>query len=132
MLFLSMSLNKKSELRRIALDLCRDLRKRQTPAEKLVWEKVRNKKLKGRKFYRQHPLFFDYLGKETFYIVDFYCHQTKLVIELDGLVHLNQKEEDQLKDDMINLLGIRVLRFRNDLVENDIDYVIKQIEKFLR
>ncbi|MHA2123328.1 MAG: DUF559 domain-containing protein [Promethearchaeota archaeon] len=61
-----MSLDKKSELRRIALELCRELRRRQTPAEKIIWDRVRNKKLNGRKFYRQHPLFFDNLGKKPF------------------------------------------------------------------
>ena len=126
-----MSLNKKSELRHVALNLCRDLRRRQTLAEKLIWEKVRNKKLKGRKFYRQHPLFFDYLGKETFYITDFYCHQAKLVVELDGAIHLKRKAEDKLRDSTIKLMGIHVLRFRNDSVESEIDKVIDEIIKHL-
>jgi very-short-patch-repair endonuclease len=126
-----MSLNKKSELRRIALNLCRELRRRQTPAEKIVWERVRNKKLMGRKFYRQHPLFFDNLGKETFYIADFYCYQSKLVVELDGPIHLKQKKEDQLRDNIINDLGIRVIRFKNEIVENETEKVIKKIKMYL-
>jgi len=126
-----MSLNIKSELRLIALELCRKLRRKQTPAEKIIWERVRNKKLKGRKFYRQHPLFFDYLGKETFYITDFYCHQTKLVVELDGPIHLKRKKEDQLREKVINDLGIRVIRFKNEMVENETAKVITEIIKYL-
>ena len=64
-----MSLTKDPRLKQIARERCRELRKHQTPAEKIFWEAVRNRKVMGLKFYRQHPLFFDYFGKETFYIL---------------------------------------------------------------
>lgn len=59
-----MSLNRKKELIEIARVICRDLRKNSTMAENIFWEVVRNKKLNGKKFYRQHPLFYDITGKE--------------------------------------------------------------------
>ena len=70
-----MSLNKNKELREIAKTSCRELRKNSTNAEKDFWNIVRNRKFLGKKFYRQYPIFFDLLGKESFYIADFYCHE---------------------------------------------------------
>ena len=72
-----MSLNKSRELREVAKKICRDLRKNSTIAENKFWERLRNRKFLGKKFYRQYPLFFDTLGKESFYVADFYCHEEK-------------------------------------------------------
>ena len=85
----------------------------------------------GRKFYRQHPIFFDLLGKESFYIADFYCHEEKLVVELDGKIHDLQIENDKLRTGIINTKGIEVIRFTNDEIENDIKKVLCGIEKLL-
>jgi very-short-patch-repair endonuclease len=82
-----MSLNKEKELREIAKIVCRDLRKRSTKAEQIIWEVVRNHKLDTKKFYRQYPIFYDITGKEPFFIADFFCFEEKLVIELDGATH---------------------------------------------
>jgi very-short-patch-repair endonuclease len=99
----------------------RELRQTSTKAEKLLWEELRGKKLKGFKFRRQHPL--------DKYVADFYCHEKKLVIELDGTVHdeKENKEYDQARTIELAGLKINVLRFRNDEVENDIDKVLKKI-----
>jgi very-short-patch-repair endonuclease len=78
-----MSLNKKNELIEVAKIICRDLRKRQTKAEEIFWQAVRNRKFLGNKFLRQHPIFYDLKGKESFFIADFYCHEKKLIVELD-------------------------------------------------
>jgi len=126
-----MSLTNKPEIRLVAKKLCRELRKNQTKAEKILWEEIRNRKVIGKKFYRQHPLFHDYLGKETFYIADFYCYESKLVIELDGGVHKTRKMEDKLKDETINLLGISVIRFKNEEVLRNIKKVIQRIAELL-
>ena len=67
-----MSLNKKKELAEIAKELSRELRKNQTYAEVIVWGLLRNRKFHDLKFYRQHPVFFDILGKESIYITDFF------------------------------------------------------------
>ena len=126
-----MSLNKNKELREIAKIRCRDLRRNSTKAENIFWKKVRNRKFLGRKFYRQHPIFFDLLGKESFYIADFYCHEEKLVVELDGKIHDLQMENDKLRTGIINTKGIEVIRFTNDEIENDIKKVLCGIEKLL-
>jgi very-short-patch-repair endonuclease len=126
-----MSLTHKSEIRLVAKKLYRELRKNQTKAEKILWEHLRGRKLNYKKFYRQHPLFHDVLGKETFYIVDFFCFESKLVIELDGGIHIKRKEEDNLRDEIINLLGIKVVRFKNEDVLNNLENVLAVIFKNL-
>ena len=100
----------------------RDLRNNSTPAEIKLWKYLKNKQLKNRKFRRQHSI-----GN---YIVDFYCHQEKLAIELDGLVHKNivTIDYDQKRTKIINSHGVRVIRFENDEVFNDIENVLLKIE----
>jgi len=129
-LFSNVSLNSR-KIKKVALFRCRELRQNQTSAEEIFWNVVRNKKFKGLKFYRQYPLFFDYLGKETFYIADFYCHSRKLVIEIDGEIHSYKKDQDKLSTEIINLLGIRVLRFKNDEIILNVKRVLKKIETVL-
>ena len=85
----------------------------------------------GCKFYRQHPLFFDILGKETFFIADFYCHEARLVVEIDGGVHELQEEYDALRTEVINTLGIGVLRFPNELVDSDLPAGLETLKKHL-
>lgn len=114
-----------------AKELARQLRKRQTKSEGILWEVVRNRKFLGLKFFRQHPLFFDFLGAEKFFIADFYCHEQNIVIEVDGKIHDYQKEYDLLRDYMMNSLGIRVLRFTNEEIEFDIKMVLQKIENFI-
>jgi len=112
--------------------LSRELRKIQTPAEKIFWDEVRDSRFCGLKFYRQHPLFFDYNGKERFFIADFYCHSKRLVVELDGAIHKKQVEYDNLRTFIINTLGIRVLRLKNDEVEKELQYVLKKLSDFIK
>jgi very-short-patch-repair endonuclease len=74
------------------IDLCRELRRLETPAEKLLWVYLRNRKLSDQKFLRQHPIFVARnLKRNLYYIPDFYCHKAKLVIEADGPIHLLKK-----------------------------------------
>jgi len=72
------------ELKNMAKQLCRDLRKNSTNSENIMWDVVRNRKLNNRKFYRQYPIFYDIDGLSKFFIADFNNHETKLVIEIDG------------------------------------------------
>ena len=99
----------------------RELRQVSTEAEKLLWAELRNRKLNGLKFRRQHPI--------DKYIVDFYCHEKKLVIELDGSIHdkKENKEYDQARTIELGGLKIKVIRFRNDEVENGIGKVLEKI-----
>ena len=99
----------------------RELRQESTEAEKLLWEELRNRKLIGLKFRRQHPL--------DKFIVDFYCNEKKIVLELDGGVHNEKinKEYDEARTAMLAGLNIIVLRFKNEEVINDMQGVLKKI-----
>ncbi len=126
-----MSLSRNPNLILTAKMLCRDLRKNSTKAEDILWQELRNRKLLNKKFYRQYPLYFDLLGKETFYIADLYCYENKLVIEIDGGYHVRRKEQDELRTGIINLLGIKVIRFKNEEVEKNFKKVLEEIKKHL-
>jgi very-short-patch-repair endonuclease len=103
----------------------RELRKNMTKAECLLWQYLRKRRLCAHKFRRQHAL--------GYYILDFYCHELKLVIELDGNQHLeeNQREYDMQRSVVLANLGISVLRFRNYQVLNNIEAVLKIIESYI-
>jgi len=96
----------------------RTLRKGMTPQERIVWARLRKEQL-GVKFRRQHAM-----GK---YIVDFYCPQKCLVIEIDGGQHFEQKEYDTLRTQHLERLGMTVLRFWNDEVNKNLEGVIFKI-----
>lgn len=82
----------------------RRLRNNQTPAETVLWQEIRKQKL-GKSFRRQYPIRFYYNNHKRFFIADFFCKSAKLVIELDGKVHADQKEYDQAREYIINELG---------------------------
>ena len=115
----------------IAKKVARDLRKRQTPAETIFWNAVRNRKFQRLKFYRQHPLFITHNDKECFFVADFYCHQRRLVIEIDGKSHDDQKEYDKLRTGLINEYGVAVLRIRNEELERDVRTALGKIAPFI-
>lgn len=123
-----MSLNIKYKLIEISKVISRDLRKNSTEAEKILWEALRRKNLDGKKFYRQYVIFHDITGRETFFVSDFYCHSDKLIIELDGKYHEYQLPQDAERTKILNYLGLKVIRFKNDDVINDLDTVLKKIK----
>ena len=93
--------------------LSQHLRKNMTDAENMLWSELRRKQLKGHQFYRQKII-----GK---YIVDFYCPKANLVIELDGGQHYSEpgKAKDRTRDDVLIEMDIKVLRFSDrDVFEN--------------
>ena len=91
-----------------------------TQAEKELWKHLRMNRLHGLSFRRQHCL-----GQ---FIVDFYCSKVKLAIEVDGDIHQYREEEDKLRQTYLESHGIKVLRFSNDMILNNIDRVISKIE----
>jgi very-short-patch-repair endonuclease len=112
------------------IDLCRELRKKQTPAEGILWQHLRNRNFKELKFLRQHPVCVQSIfGKNLYYIPDFYCHKAKLVIEADGPVHLFKKEYDKNRDEVLTGLGLRTLRFTNDEILNELEKVLNIVWK---
>ncbi len=113
------------------IDLCRALRQQETPAEKLLWQYLRNRQLDGYKFLRQHPICVSAFGMNRYYIPDFYCHEAKLVIEADGPIHLLKKEYDKNRDDVLVSFKLKIIRFKNDEILNDLEGTLKQIKAFL-
>lgn len=97
----------------------RRLRKDLTFPERLLWSRLRGGRLAGLKFRRQHPI-----GD---FIVDFYCHEHRLAIELDGESHADRGEADHTRQKDIERLGVHVVRYGNDDVLQDIDTVLEQI-----
>jgi very-short-patch-repair endonuclease len=124
----NMSLNKPEGLVQIAKQKCRKLRREQTPAEKIMWGILRNRKLSGIKFLRQHPIFYDLDGIESFFIADFYSYKLKLIVEIDGPIHKYRLQYDRKRDKIISELGITVLRVTNEEIENNLQEVLKVID----
>ncbi len=104
------------------LSFRRQLRRNATSAEVILWQALRNRQVKGRKFRRQHSF-----GK---YTVDFYCLEEKLIVELDGQSHQNfgSKQADELRDMWFQQQGYKVLRFENKEVYNHLERVVWAIE----
>jgi len=100
-----------------------DLRNHMTEAELLFWEHLKNKQFKGFKFRRQHPI--------HKFIVDFYCHKLKLIIEIDGGYHKTraQREADLERSKLLEFQGLQEIRFTNEDVFNNIDEVLKKLEQ---
>ncbi len=105
--------------------MARELRNNLTEAENILWQELRNRKLDGFKFRRQHPI--------DIFIVDFYCHEKKLVVELDGGIHNVQdiKEYDMARSEELKSFGIKVIRFNNEEVYQNLDSVLINIKQEL-
>ena len=112
-----MSVQKTNSLR--AKSNAKTLRKSQTPAEKLLWSALRNRKINDLKFRRQHPI--------DMFVADFYCHEKKLVVELDGDSHEDKQDYDRERDDWLRSRGFFVVRIGNNDVMNDVDAVVKYL-----
>ncbi len=112
-------------------EITRKLRSNPTKAEERLWFYIRKKQLNGKQFFRQYPIVYDSFKNDFFYYVpDFYCVSNKLAIELDGKIHLKQKEKDQIREERLEALGIKILRFKNeDLYQ--IEYVLNKIKSYL-
>jgi very-short-patch-repair endonuclease len=105
------------------IEKARELRRNQTPTEKLLWELLRAKRFLGAKFRRQHKI-----GQ---FIADFYCHEARLVIELDGAVHDQQSRQDRDRDQWMRANSITVLRFRNAEVADNTEAVLSAIAEVI-
>jgi very-short-patch-repair endonuclease len=97
-----------------------------TPSENILWQHLRKKRLSGILFRRQHPI--------SNFIVDFYCHEARLVIEIDGDIHNQQenKEYDENRTFELEKFGLKVIRFSNDDINNNITKVLEILEGEIR
>ncbi len=103
-------------------DKRRILRNNPTNSETLLWQVLKGKKLAGYKFRRQYGV-----GR---YVIDFYCPKVKVAIEVDGPIHVktDEIEYDKQRDSYLSEFGIKVIRFKNEDMEKDLEGVIKKIE----
>ncbi len=106
-------------------ELAKDLRIHLTDSEKLLWDRLRLNQVEGYRFKPQHPI-----GN---FIVDFYCHKAKLIIEIDGGYHNDkaQEEYDIGRSHLLSEFGLKVIRFKNEDVFERIDFVIEEIKRNL-
>jgi very-short-patch-repair endonuclease len=101
----------------------RNLRKKMTEPEKILWSHLRKKKQSGFYFRRQHPY--------GIYILDFYCFKVNLVVEIDGMIHLSRHAYDIERTKYLKSSGLSVIRFNNNDIETRIDWVIEKIDNYL-
>ena len=107
------------------IDLSKTLRKRMTPAESVIWQELRRRNIAGYRFRRQHAI--------SNYVVDFFCFEKAIVIEIDGGIHdePENQEKDANRSAELDRLGLKVIRFKNEEVLNDMETVIKKIHEAL-
>ena len=111
------------------IQLARDLRKNQTPSEKILWHIIRNRSFEGKKFLRQHPVIYEfYKNNPIFIIADFYCAEEKLIIEVDGSIHDYQLDYDEQRNWIADEMDLKVLRIKNEELY-DIESVKIKIRK---
>ena len=107
----------------VILARARELRRPLTPAEAKLWQRLRRKQLYGLKFRRQHPIFR--------FIVDFFCNQNKLVVEVDGAHHAEPEQQayDEARTEWLEQHRYRVIRFTNREVMSNIEGVLQEIAR---
>jgi very-short-patch-repair endonuclease len=105
------------------LEAAKQLRKNMTPQEKVLWGHLRANRLGGLHFRRQQII--------DGYIVDFFCHKAGLVVEVDGPIHLKQKDYDRERDEQFNSRGLRVVHIKNDEIDQNLEGVLRKIRAVL-
>ena len=115
-------------MKSLAVRTARELRKKLTPSEQILWNSVRNRQVDNYKITRQYPIFFEHNGKSRFFIADFYCHECRLIIEVDGGIHETQKEYDHLRELMLTELDFTIIRFSNSEILDNLPQVIEKIK----
>jgi very-short-patch-repair endonuclease len=114
---------RKSSINSKSFVIAKKLRQRMTDSEKTLWGCLRSNKLNGLHFRRQQAI--------DEYIVDFYCHDYGLIIEIDGEIHDSQKDYDQERDLMLTSQGFSVIRFSNKEIQDSIEDVLNKIQNHL-
>src|SRR5689334_377387 len=113
------------DLRRLMVEVARQFRKEPTRGEAILWESLRARRLDGVKFRRQQPL--------GAFVVDFFCAECRLIVEVDGSIHdvEAQAEADRQRQEILECLGLRFCRVRTELVEKDLSAALKTIREAL-
>ena len=103
------------------IEVARQFRKEPTLSEAILWQALRNRKLEGRKFRRQQPI--------GCFIVDFFCAAERLIVEIDGPIHESQKILDLQRQELLESLGLRFVRFSSHLVETNLPVALDTISQ---
>ena len=113
-----------------ALDIAKQLRKRMTKEEQILWGELRNKKFGNIKFRRQMPLVFG----EYKFVVDFYCASKRLIIEVDGPIHEHKdiKEYDIEREEILRQAGYKIFRIKNKEINNNLLQTLNNLEKYIK
>jgi very-short-patch-repair endonuclease len=101
----------------------RELRNNSTRTEILLWTFLKDKQLRGYDFHRQRPV--------DEFIIDFFCNELMLAVEIDGVSHIGKELYDTKRQNRLEKLGVRFLRFKDEDVFYNCDYVVKEIEKWV-
>ena len=107
------------EVSRKMTEIAREFRKEPTKSEAILWQALRGKKLDGLKFRRQQPV--------GYFVVDFYNSVYRLVVEIDGPIHDNQMEADRARQDILEALGLNVLRIKSEIIEKNLPVALSEI-----
>lgn len=118
-------------IRELAKSTARRLRKNQTNAEKILWQKLHNRNFFELKFTRQHPIYYFKNDKKKFLIADFYCNNLKLIVEVDGRIHEKQKNYDQIREELLESKLYKIIRFKNEEIENNINGVLIKLKEYI-
>ncbi|MBT3581767.1 DUF559 domain-containing protein [bacterium] len=108
----------------IKKEFARELRKEQTLTEQLVWKALRDRKYQYYKFRRQHII--------KGYVVDFYCHKLRLAIEIDGKIHENQEDYDEMRQAEIEFQGIKFIRIDTRDIYKNINILLTKIDTVIQ
>jgi very-short-patch-repair endonuclease len=117
------SIIRKQHVRPRKLARVKELRQGMTKTEQILWDYLRCNRLNDLHFRRQQVI--------DGYIVDFYCHSARLIVEVDGEVHEYQKEEDQKRDLILQEKGLKILRIKNEQVRSDLQGVLNKILEWI-
>lgn len=107
----------------VKIQLAREFRKNPTKSEKIMWGVLRNRQFLNFKFRRQFLI--------DGYLVDFFCHELRLAIEIDGEIHLQQLDADQERQRIIENSKIRFLRIKSNDIENNLNAITKKLKLFI-
>ena len=103
--------------------LARRLRSKSTKAEILLWQYLKGKQMEGYDFHRQRPI--------NSYIVDFFCSELMLAIEIDGISHDQKMEADRIRQKRLESFGVKILRFLDDDVKENLEGVVMRIKEWI-
>ena len=112
------------EIKRKMVEVAREFRKEPTRSEVILWDALRGKTLDGIKFRRQQPV--------GYFVVDFYNSDYRLVIEVDGLIHETQKEADAFRQQILEELGLNILRIKAEVAEKNLPMVLDLIRNQIK